>query len=151
MSQIRVIVTNRKARRNYEILETLECGIVLTGSEVKAIKAGRVSVEEAYAEPVRGEIWLKNMHVGEWPGASHFAHDPLRPRKLLLHARQIKKLIGKVSQRGLTLIPLKIYLKNGLIKVEIGLARGRRSYEKRDVIKRREIEREIRRELKRHY
>ena len=151
MSQVRVIVTNRKARRNYEILETLECGIVLTGSEVKAIKAGRVSLEEAYAEPVNGEIWLKDMHVGEWPGAAHFAHDPTRPRKLLLHAREIKKLIGKVARRGYTLVPLKLYVKNGLIKVEIALAKGRRSFEKREVIKRREMEREIRRELKRGY
>ncbi|MGB9589891.1 MAG: SsrA-binding protein SmpB [candidate division WOR-3 bacterium] len=148
MPPVKVIVSNRRARRDYEIVETVECGIVLLGSEVKSIKAGMVSIAEAYAEPVGNEIWLKDMHVAAYPHAGQFGHEPTRPRKLLLRKDEIKRLVGKVSRRGYTLVPLSIYLKRGIIKLELGLGRGKRKYEKRDVIKRRDMERDIRRELK---
>jgi SsrA-binding protein len=148
MPPVRVIVSNRRARRDYEIVETVECGIVLLGSEVKSIKAGMVSIAEAYAEPVGNEIWLKEMHVAAYPHAGHFGHEPTRPRKLLLRAEEIKHLVGKVSRRGYTLVPLSIYLRRGFIKLELGLARGKRKYEKRDTIKKRDMERDIRREMK---
>ncbi len=148
MPPVKVIVSNRRARRDYEITETVECGIVLLGSEVKSIKAGMVSIAEAYAEPVGNEIWLKDMHVAVYPHSGHFGHEPTRPRKLLLRKDEIKRLVGKVSRRGYTLVPLSIYLKRGLIKLELGLGRGKRKYEKRETIKKRDMERDIRRELK---
>ncbi|MEO0140972.1 MAG: SsrA-binding protein SmpB [candidate division WOR-3 bacterium] len=148
MPPVRIIVSNRRARRDYEIIETVECGIVLLGSEVKSVKAGMVSIAEAYAEPIGGEIWLMDMHVAQYPHSGPFVHEPTRPRKLLLRKNEIKHLIGKVSRRGYTLIPLSIYIKRGFIKLELGLAKGRKKHEKRDVIKRREAEREIRKELR---
>lgn len=148
MPPVKVIVSNRRARRDYEITETVECGIVLLGSEVKSIKAGMVSIAEAYAEPAGNEIWLKDMHVAAYLCAGHFGHEPTRPRKLLLRKDEIKHLVGKVSRRGYTLVPLSIYIKRGFIKLELGLARGRKRHEKRHIIKKREMDREIRRELK---
>ncbi len=148
MPPVKVIVSNRRARRDYEIVETVECGIVLLGSEVKSIKAGMVSIAEAYAEPVGNEIWLKEMHVAAYPHSGHFGHEPTRPRKLLLRKDEIKRLVGKVSRSGYTLVPLSIYLRRGLIKLELGLGRGKRKYEKRETIKKRDMERDIRREMK---
>ncbi len=146
---MRNIVVNRRARFDYEILETFEAGIVLEGSEVKSIKAGRVSIQDAYADIEDGEVYLYDMHVTPYSHASKFTPDPLRPRKLLLHKYEIKRLYGKIKERGLTLIPLRIYEKHGLIKVELALVKGKKKYEKREQIKRRLIEREIQRALKR--
>ncbi len=146
---VRNIVVNRRARHDYEILETFEAGIVLEGSEVKSIKQGRVSIQDAYADVENGEVFLHHMHVTPYSHAGAFVPDPERPRKLLLHKHEIKRLIGKVRERGLTLIPLRVYEKRGLIKVELALVRGKRKYEKRETIKRREIEREIQKYLKR--
>lgn len=148
MPPVKVIVSNRRARRDYEIVETVECGIVLLGSEVKSIKAGMVSIAEAYAEPAGNEIWLREMHVAAYPHSGHFGHEPTRSRKLLLRSDEIKRLVGKVSRRGYTLIPLSIYIRRGFIKLELGLARGKRKYEKRETIKKRDMERDIRREMK---
>lgn len=147
-SEMKVIVENRKAYHDYEILDTYEAGIVLKGSEVKSIKQGRVSIKEAYAEVRNGEIYIVGMHVTPYEKDKISHLDPVRPRKLLLHKYEIKRLIGKTQEKGLTLIPLKIYLKNNLIKVLLGLARGKKKYEKREEIKKRILEREIRRALK---
>ncbi len=146
---IRVVAENRKARRDYEILETFEAGIALKGSEVKSVRLGRVSLVDSYATIENGEVILHNLHIAPYEQASVFGHDPKRPRKLLLHKREIKRLIGKVKEKGLTLIPLKVYFKKHLVKVELALVKGKRKYEKREAIKRRIIEEEIRRALKR--
>lgn len=147
--RIKVIAFNRKARHDYEILETMEAGIVLTGSEVKSIREGKVSIGEAYAGVEEGEIFLYNMHIAPYEkSSSAFGHEPKRPRKLLLTRREIKRLIGKVKERGLTLIPLKVYFKGALVKIELALVKGKRKYEKRETIKKRLIEREIERAMK---
>ncbi len=147
-SKIRDIVVNRRARHDYEIIETFEAGIELRGSEVKSIKEGRVSIQEAYADIEDGEVFIYSMHISPYSKSGSFQHEPLRPKKLLLHKYEIKRLIGKVRERGLTLIPLKVYEKNGLIKVLLGLVKGKKKYEKREAIKRRIIDREIERAIK---
>ncbi len=146
---IRVIQENRKARHDFEILETFEAGIVLLGPEVKSIKQGRVSLKDSYVEIKNGEAWIKRLHVSPYDKNTILKIDPERKRKLLLHKYEIKRLIGKVKERGLTIIPLKIYLKNNLVKVEIALVKGKRKYEKREELKKKAIEREIERALKR--
>jgi SsrA-binding protein len=139
----KVAASNRRARRNYSILDTFECGIVLTGSEVKSLRAGQVQLKDAYGD-VRGtEIWLENLHIAPYSFARDGGHDPERPRKLLLHRREIERLIGKVNEAGLTLVPLSIYFTHGLAKVELALARGRNTYDKRQAIKEREMKREM--------
>ncbi len=143
---MRIIAQNRKARHDYDILETYEAGIVLQGSEIKSVRDGRVNLKDSYAKVRDGELWLYGMHISPYDKASFFNHDPLRPRKLLLHRKEINRLMGKVQERGLTLIPLKIYINDrGWAKVELALARGRKLHDKRKKI----IEREIRRELER--
>ncbi len=143
---MRIIAQNRKARHDYDILETYEAGIVLQGSEIKSVRDGRVNLKDSYAKVRDGELWLYGMHISPYDKASYFNHDPLRPRKLLLHRKEINRLMGKVQERGLTLIPLKIYINDrGWAKVELALARGRKLHDKRKKI----IEREIRRELER--
>lgn len=140
---------NRRALHDYEILERVEAGIELTGSEIKSVRQGKVSLQEAYARPERGEVWLQGAHIAEYDAASYNGHEPRRPRRLLLHKSQIQELARQVDQRGLTLIPLKLYLnKRGLAKVELGVARGRRQYDKRQVIAKRDAEREIERALR---
>ncbi len=140
----RVFAENRKARFDYEILETFEAGIQLKGTEVKSIRMGKVSLKDSYVEVRNGELYLVQMYVAPYPMASEtFQHDPHRPRKLLLHGYEIRRLIGKIKERGLTLIPLKLYARGPWIKVELALVRGKRKYEKRDQIKRRELDREI--------
>ncbi len=133
---------NKKARHDFFIEETLEAGIVLQGSEVKSIRAGRVSLNEAYVAIHEGEAFLVGAHVSEWPYSHARNHEPTRRRKLLLHAREIRRLIGKIQEKGFTLVPLSMYLKNGKIKVEIGLAKGKRKYDKREAIRRRDQERD---------
>jgi SsrA-binding protein len=137
------VATNRKARHDYEILDTYECGIVLVGSEVKSLCAGQVQMKDAHAEIRHGELWLESLHVAPYQFARAGGHDPERPRKLLMHRRQIESLIGKMAEKGLTLVPLSIYFTNGRAKVEIALARGRRRYDKRQAIKEREMKREM--------
>ena len=145
----RTVATNRRARREYEFLETLEAGIVLQGSEVKSLREGKAQLSEAYARVDDGEIWLFQMHIPPWQYATGFgAHDPDRKRKLLLHRSQIDELLGKTQQQPLTLIPVSLYFKDGRAKVEIALAKGRRLYDKRNLILSRDAEREAARAVK---
>ncbi len=146
---IKTIATNQKAYHNYFIHDSLEAGIVLTGSEIKSIRAGRVNLRDAYVRPQGKELWLLNAHVARYDASSYLSHEPTRPRKLLLHGKQIDSLISKVKEKGLTLVPLKLYIKGSLAKVEIALAKGKRLHDKRESITRREVEREIRRATRR--
>jgi SsrA-binding protein len=144
------VAVNRRALHDYEILERIEAGIALTGSEIKSIRQGKVSLQEAYARPEHGQLWLQGAHIADYEAASYNGHEPRRPRRLLLHKAQINELARQVEQRGLTLIPLRMYLnKRGLAKVEIAVARGRRQYDKRQAIARRDAEREMERALRR--
>jgi SsrA-binding protein len=142
------ISVNRKAYHDYHIQESLEAGIVLKGSEIKSIRAGKVNLSDAYARPENGELWLFNSHIASYDAASYNTHEPTRPRKLLLHRKEIDILAGKVAQRGLTLVPLKLYIKHGIAKLELGVAKGKRVYDKREAIARRTADREIDRALK---
>ncbi len=148
---MRLVAKNKKAFFNYDIIDTFEAGISLVGSEVKAIREGRISIKESYVDIKDGEVFLLNCHISHYEAANRFNHDPLRGRKLLLHKREIKRLIGKIRQKGLTIIPTKVVINDkGFVKVEISLARGKKVYEKREAIKEREQERDLRAELKRH-
>ena len=138
---IKVIAQNRKARHDYFIEETLEAGIVLAGTEVKSIRLGKVNLKDSYADIRNGEVFLNNMHISPYEKGNIANKDPLRSRKLLLHKREIRRLIGYVQQKGYTLIPLKVYLKRGLVKVELAVARGKKLYDKRRDIARRDAER----------
>jgi SsrA-binding protein len=137
------ITVNRRARHNFHIEETFEAGLVLTGSEVKSLRAGKAQLKDSYGRIERGEAWLLNAHISEYGPAAQFGHDPTRRRKLLLHGREIARLTGKTKERGLTLVPLRLYFKSGRAKVELGLARGKRLYDKREATKEREIRREL--------
>jgi SsrA-binding protein len=147
-ASFRNVAVNRRALHDYEILERLEAGVALTGSEIKSVREGRVSLQEAYARPEGGEIWLQGAHIAEYGPAARFGHEPRRPRRLLLHRSQIRELAREVEQRGLTIIPLRLYLKDGLAKIELAVARGRRQYDKRQAIARREAQREVERALR---
>lgn len=139
----RVVAQNRKARHDYFIEETVEAGIVLTGTEVKSLRAGKGSLGDAYASEDGGEIWLVNAFIPEYAAGSHFNHEPRRPRKLLLHRREVARLIGAIQREGMTLIPLSIYFNTrGIAKVELGIARGKKQYDKRETEKRRDWQRE---------
>ncbi len=145
---IKTAATNRKAYHNYQIEDSVEAGIVLTGTEIKSIRTGRVSLGDAYVRPEAGELWLVNAHIARYEAGSYLSHDPRRPRKLLLHRKQIDSLTSKMAERGFTLVPLKLYIKDSIAKVEIALARGKKLYDKRESITRRETEREIGRAIK---
>lgn len=145
----RAISINRKAYHDYSIQETLEAGLVLKGSEIKSIRQGKVSLSDAYARPQGGEMWLFNSHIASYDAASYNTHEARRPRKLLLHDREIAHLAAEVSERRLTVVPLRLYIKHGIAKVELGVARGKKMYDKREVIARRAADREIERALKR--
>lgn len=145
----KTVATNRKAFHDYEILDRYEAGLVLTGSEIKSIRSGGANIREGYVAPRQDELWLLNAHIAAYKPASHTGHDPIRPRKLLLHRREIDRLISRVQERGLTIVPLRLYLKDGIAKIEIGLARGKRQYDKRAAIAKRDSERQIERLLKR--
>jgi SsrA-binding protein len=145
---IRVVATNRRATHDYHIENRYEAGLVLLGSEIKSIRAGRANLRDGYVSPRDGELWLVNVHIAPYQPAARQGHDPRRPRKLLLHRREINRLIGRVQERGYTIIPLRLYLKQGRAKVEIGLARGKRQYDKRATIAKRESRRHIERTLK---
>lgn len=144
----RVITVNRKAYHNYHIEESFETGIVLKGSEIKSIRAGKANLSDAYAKPENGELWLHNSHIASYDAASYNTHEPVRPRKLLLHRKEIDTLTSKVVQKGLTLVPLKLYIKHGLAKLELGVARGKKVYDKRETIARRDADREVERAMK---
>lgn len=136
----RTIAVNRQARFNYEILDQYEAGLALTGTEIKSVRAGRVDLREAYARPQQGELWLLNAHIAQYDAGSIYNHDPRRPRKLLLHREEIRKLSDEVAQKGLTLVALRLYIKNHVAKLEVGLARGKRQYDKRRAIRDRELD-----------
>jgi SsrA-binding protein len=145
----RLVASNRRARHDYEILDTTECGIVLQGSEVKSLRAGRIALQDSYARIIDGEMWLFGVHVPPYAQANGFgAHDPDRRRKLLLHRRQIDEWMGRSQQQSLTMVPLSIYFKDGRAKVEVALARGRRQYDKRHAIATRDAGREAAREAR---
>lgn len=141
----RVVVSNRKARHDYTILDTCEAGLALTGTEVKSLRAGRASLTDAFAQESRGEVYLHGMHIPEYAMGTWTNHEPRRVRKLLLGRNEINRLIGKLRESGLTLVPLSVYFSNGWAKVELGLARGKRSYDKRQDLARRDADREIQR------
>lgn len=140
---IKVIATNRKARHDYHIEDTLEAGLVLTGSEIKSIRAGQVNLRESYASLRGDEMWLINAHIAPYKQASYDNHEPRRDRKLLLHRREINRLTGKLQEKGLTLVPLKIYLKDSRAKVELGVARGKKFYDKRQSLRERDDRRQM--------
>jgi len=147
--QTKIIAKNKKAFFNYELLEKFEAGISLLGSEVKSIREGRISLKESYAEVKDGEVYLLHCHISPYEAANRFNHDPRRERKLLLHSREIKRLAGKIKEKGLTLVPTKVLINaKGKVKVEISLAKGKRTYQKKEVIKERDLQREVRAELK---
>ena len=144
----KLVCVNRQARHNYFIDETYEAGMVLVGSEVKSLRDGKANLSDSYAQIRKGEAFLINFHISPYPGANQFNHEPTRTRKLLLNAREIDRLTGKTKERGLTVIALKVYFKNGRAKVEIGLGRGKKLYDKRDTLKRKNAERDIERSLR---
>ena len=139
----KVVASNRRARHDYEILDTFEAGIALKGSEVKSLRAGQVQLKDAFASIQGGELWLEHLHIGPYNYASVDAHDPERRRKLLVHRREIDRLAGKINEQSLTVVPLQIYFTHGLAKVELALARGRRTYDKRKKLAEREHRREM--------
>jgi SsrA-binding protein len=145
---IKTIATNRKARRDYHIMDSIEAGMVLTGSEIKSIRAGRVSLGDAYVRPEDGELWLLNAHIARYQDATYLSHEPTRPRKLLLHRKEIAELASTVAEKGLTLVPLRLYIKDSIAKVEVALARGKKLYDKREAITRRETDRALERAVK---
>ncbi len=141
----KIVATNRQARYNYTILESMEAGIALTGTEVKSLRAGKATLSDSFASAEGNELFLHHMHIAPYEFGNIANPDPMRVRKLLLHRSQIRKLSADVATKHLAIIPLKLYIKNGLIKVEIALAQGKKTYDKRETIKKREIDREIRR------
>ena len=144
----KIIAQNKKAHFNYTIEDTIECGIVLEGSEVKSIKAGSLSFADSFALIENGEVWVQNLHISEYSFSSVFNHDPDRKKKLLLHREEIKRLTRKVEEKGFTLVPLDFYLKKGRVKVTLGICKGKKQYDKRADIKERDINREISREFR---
>lgn len=144
----KIIVDNRKARHDYHIIETIEAGIALTGTEVKSLRLGKVNIRESFAKIKDGEVFLHGMHISPYEQGNRFNHDPLRVRKLLLHKREITKLVGKVQERGFTLVPLSLYWRNGRCKVSLALAKGKQLHDKRETIARKDAERRIQRAIR---
>jgi SsrA-binding protein len=145
----RLVVENRKARHKYVVLETLECGIALRGSEVKSLRQGKISLDESYARVKNDEVWLVGCDIQEYSHASRMNHEPKRPRKLLLHRREIRKFAGQAFEKGLTLVPLRVYFKKGIAKLLLGICRGKKLYDKREQMKKDTVRREIDRALRR--
>ena len=143
------IAENRKAYHDYHILETFETGVVLLGTEVKSIREGRVNLRDSYARAENGEVFVYNIHIQPYSHRGYAEHDPLRRRKLLLHAHEIRKLVGKTVEKGMTLVPLRMYFKDRKVKMALGLAKGKQMHDKRETIKRREVDRETRAAVKR--
>jgi SsrA-binding protein len=149
MAGIKIVATNRKAGRDYHLEDKHEAGLVLKGTEIKSIRAGRVNLSDGYVQPRNGELWLVNVHIAPYdPAGQYYGHDPLRPRKLLLHRREIDRLLSRIVERGYTVVPTRMYLKDGRAKVEIALARGKRKYDKRQAIAERTAKRDVERALK---
>lgn len=144
----RLIAENRKARHDYYVLETFEAGVALLGTEVKAIREGRVNLRDSYARTDGGEVWMMNVHISSYSHRGYADHAEMRQRKLLLHRHEIRKLIGRTAEKGLTLVPLSLYFKKGRVKVLIGLAKGKQEHDKRETIRRREVDRETRAAVK---
>ena len=144
----KLIATNKKARFNYSVEESIECGVVLEGTEVKSVKAGSISFPDAFAEIINNEVWIRGLHISEYSYSSVFNHNPDRPKKLLLHKDEIKRLIRKTEEKGFTLIPLDFYLKNGRLKINLGLCKGKKLFDKRADIKDRDVKRELQRECR---
>lgn len=144
----KLIAQNKKARFNYSIEDTYECGIELQGTEVKSFKNGNISFPDAFAEIIKNEVWVKNLHISEYSFSSIFNHNPDRPKKLLLHKEEIKRLDRKVQEKGFTLIPLDFYLKNGRVKVKLGVCKGKKQFDKRADIKERDVKRDLQREFR---
>ncbi|MBI2836308.1 MAG: SsrA-binding protein SmpB [Chloroflexi bacterium] len=145
---VKTITTNRKAYHNYHVGETIEAGLSLTGTEVKSIRAGMVNLSEAYVRPDAGELWLLGAHIARYDAGGYMSHTPTRARKLLLHRKEIRELAGKVAEKGLTLVPLRLYMKDSLAKLEVGVARGKKLYDKRETLIRRETDIEMARAMK---
>ena len=148
---VKIIATNRKARHDYHIDDTFEAGMALTGTEIKSIRAGRVSLRDSFAVVKEGELWLMNAHIAPYDQGTFANHEPRRPRKLLMHRREINRIAGQLQEKGFTLVPLRLYLKNNLAKVELGLARGKKQYDKRAALRQKETRREIDRAVARHW
>jgi SsrA-binding protein len=144
----KTVAVNRRAGFDYEFLEKYEAGMVLTGSEIKSIREGRVNLRDAFAQVRGGELWLNNLHIAEYPAANQFNHEPTRARKLLLHKDEIAHLAGALEQRGLTLIATRLYLKRGRAKIELAVGKGKKSYDKREAVAKREADRAIQRALR---
>lgn len=144
----RLVAQNKKARHDYTIEETFEAGIVLQGTEIKSVRNARVNLKDAYARVDRGEVFLHNMHISPYEQGNRYNHDPLRTRKLLLHKKQISKLIGETKEAGYSIVPLKMYIKDGYAKVLIGVAKGKKKYDKREDLKRKEAKRDVERAFK---
>jgi SsrA-binding protein len=143
----KVVASNRKARHDYHILETWEAGLVLTGTEIKSVRAGKVSLKGGFGAVRRGEVWLEGVNIAAYDSAGYVNHDPERPRKLLMHRREVRRLIGALEQRGLTLVPLEMYLSDGWAKVKVALGRGKKLHDKREDVKRRDAAREAARAM----
>jgi SsrA-binding protein len=143
-----LIADNRKARFDYHLLDTFEAGLVLRGTEVKAIREGRANLRDSFCRMERGEAYLMGAHIGQYSHGGSASHDPIRPRKLLLHQAELRKLVGKTTEKGMTIVPLRMYFKNGRVKLAIALAKGKKTYDKRETIKRREADRETRAAVK---
>jgi SsrA-binding protein len=146
----RVVAQNRKARHEYHVLETWEAGLVLQGTEVKSLRDGKANLQDAYARVDGGEVWLHNLHISPYEQGNRFNHDPLRPRKLLLHRSQIRRLIGQVEQKGLTLVPLDIHFARGVAKVNLALVKGKKLHDKRETLRERAVERDMERAYRDH-
>jgi SsrA-binding protein len=145
---IKVVVRNRKARHEYHVLERWEAGIALRGTEVKSLRQGRANLQDSFAVFDRGELWLHNLHISPYDFGNRYNHDPLRTRKLLLHRQELRKMVGQVEQKGLTLVPLDVYFSRGIAKVTLALVRGKKLHDKRDDLRRRADERDMQRALK---
>ncbi|MFI5456527.1 MAG: SsrA-binding protein SmpB [Isosphaerales bacterium] len=148
-SGVKIVARNRRARHDYELMEKVEAGLVLTGTEVKSLRNGKANLEDAYADVDGGEVWLKGCDIPEYLQANQMNHVPKRPRKLLLHRREIAKLENKTGEKGMTLIPISIYFKKGIAKVELFVARGRKTFDKREAIKKQDAKRDIDRAMRR--
>lgn len=148
LENVKIIAQNKKARFNYTVEDSYECGIALEGTEVKSVKAGSISYVDSFAEIQNGEVWVRNFHISEYSFSSIFNHDPDRKKKLLLHKEEIKRLQRKVDEKGYTLIPLDVYLKNGRVKVKLGVCKGKKLYDKRETIKQRDIDRDMARDFR---
>jgi SsrA-binding protein len=144
----RIIADNRKAQHDFHLIETFEAGLALVGTEVKAIREGRVNLRDSFAKIQGSEVFVHNVHIGAYTSRGYADHEPLRPRKLLLHKQEIRKLIGKTTEKGMTIVPVKMYFKDGRVKLAISLAKGKKDYDRRETIKRRETERETRAAIK---